>query len=265
MKKLHFYLIPIVFVLFFASCEETDSSPKALLNLILVDTPATWDSVFVEINGVDIEVLVEGRDTQSQTFFLEYKSGDKRIKVSDLVGGNALLLGRSELPIGQIISAKIILGENHTMFLDEKKYVLALSDPSKNEISLDTSIDIAQGTSYDILLDLDLEKSIVQVSESPRTYELDPTFILIDGAGTVDISGSLKPTALYPTVYLSNGEDTLTTHTDASGKYYFRVQTGSYKIYFDAKDELYLDTTFSSNLVVSEDTVLTPITFKKKP
>lgn len=265
MKKLHFYLIPIVSLLFFASCEDRDSSPKALLNLILVDSPATWDSVFVEINGVDIEVLVEGRDTQSQTLFLEYKSGDKRIKVSDLVGGNALLLGRKELPIGQIISAKIILGDNHSMFLNEKKYVLELSDPSKNEISLETAIDIVQGTSYDIILDLDLEKSIVQVSESPVTYELDPTFILIDGAGTVDISGTLKPTSLYPAVRLSNGEDTVTTHTDAAGKYYFRVQAGSYKIYFDAKDELYLDTTYSSNLVVSEDTVLTPITFKKKP
>lgn len=265
MKKLHFCLIPLISVLFLASCEDPDSSPRALLNVILVDSPAHWDSVFVEIEGVDIEVLAEGRDSQIQTFFFEYKSGDKRIRVSDLVGGNALLLGRSELPIGQITSAKILLGENHSMFLNEKKYVLALSDPSKNEISLETSIDIAQGISYDVLLDLDLEKSIIQVSESPLTYELEPTFSLVNGIGTVDISGYLKPTTLYPAIYLSNGEDTISTHTDASGKYYFRVQAGSYKIFFDAKDDLYQDTTFSEELVVSGDTVLSQITFKKKP
>ncbi|WP_425636692.1 DUF4382 domain-containing protein [Algoriphagus yeomjeoni] len=265
MKKPYFYLFPIACVFFFASCEDPDSSPRSLLNLILVDSPAKWDSVFVEIEGVDIEVLADGRDTQSQTFFFEYKSGDKRIKVSDLVGGNALLLGRNELPIGQIINAKIILGDNHSMFFKEKRYVLALSDPSKNEISLETSIDIEQGISYDVLLDLDLEKSIIQVSESPLTYEFDPTFTLVNGIGTVEISGSLKPTALYPAVYLSNDEGTISTHPDASGKYYFRVQAGSYKIFFDPKDELYQDTTFASNLIVSEDTLLIPITFKKKP
>ncbi|MEB2773962.1 DUF4382 domain-containing protein [Algoriphagus sp. D3-2-R+10] len=265
MKKLHFYLFPIICVLFFASCEDPDSSPRALLNLILVDSPAKWDSVFVEIEGVDIEVLAEGRETQSQTFFLEYKSGDKRIKISDLVGGNALLLGRSELPIGQVINATIILGDNHSMFLNEKKFVLELSDPSEDQISLSTSIDIEQGTSYDILLDLDLEKSIVQVSESPLTYELDPTFTLIKGADTGEISGVIKPVSLYPALILTGENESYTTHTDASGRYTFRVPAGSYELYIDAKDDLYEDYTLTINLVERMDTVLTEITLLKKP
>ncbi|MEP0712334.1 DUF4382 domain-containing protein [Algoriphagus sp.] len=265
MKKLHFYLFPLFAFVFLASCEDPDGSPKALLNLILVDSPAKWDSVLVEIEGVDIEVLTEGRDTQAQTFFLEYKSGDKKIKISDLVGGNALLLGRSELPIGQIISAKIILGNNHFMYFDEKEYLLTLAESSSNEVFLTTSLTIEAGFSYDIILDMDLEKSIVQASESPASYQLDPTFTLIKGAETVDISGTLKPLALYPAIFLSDGKDTLSTHTDASGKYYFRVPPGSYQIYFDAKDELYLDTAYIENLVVTEDSVLAPITFKKKP
>ena len=265
MKKRYFNLLPIACVLFFASCEDPDSSPRALLNLILVDSPAKWDSVFVEIKGVDIEVLAEGRETQSQTFFLEYKSGDKRIKVSDLVGEKSLLLGRSELPIGQIINAKIILGDDHSMFFKEKKYILPLSDPSQSEISLATTIDIERGISYDIILDLDLEKSIQEVTESPLAYELDPSFTLVPGAGIVDISGILKPVSLYPAIYLSNEKDTLSTHTDATGKYYFRVPVGSYKLYFDPKDEQYQDTTFSINILEREDSVLAPITFKKKP
>ncbi|MEB2783416.1 DUF4382 domain-containing protein [Algoriphagus persicinus] len=265
MKKHCFYLIPIVSMLLFSACEGSDSSPKALLNLILIDSPAKWDSVFVEIEGVDIEVLVQGRETQSQTFYLEYKSGDKRIKISDLVAGNALLLGRSELPIGQIINATIILGNDHSMFLKEKKFDLALSDPSENKISLATSIDIEQGTSYDILLDLDLEKSIVQVSESPLTYGLDPRFTLTKGAGTGKISGVIKPLTLYPALILTGEKDTFSTHTDASGKYNLRVPAGSYEIYFDAKDDLYLDTAFSVDVVERNDTLLIPVTLKKKP
>ena len=265
MKKLYFYLIPIITVLFLASCKDPDASPKALLNVLLVDSPANWDSVFVEVKGVDIEVLAKGRETQSQTFFLEYKSGDKRIKVSDLVGGNSLLLGRSELPIGQIISAKIILGNDHSMFFSQKEYVLKLSDQSQNEIILTTSLNIDRGYSYDIILDLDLEKSIQQFSESPLSYVLNPSFTLIKGAGTVDISGIIKPLDLYPAIYLSNAKDTFSTHTDISGKFNFRVQPGSYRIYFDAKDDRYEDTTYINELIVSEDSVLKQITFKKKP
>ena len=263
MKKLHFYLIPFISVLFLASCEDPDASPKALLNLILVDSPAKWDSVLVEIEGVDIEVLTDGRDTQTQTFFLEYKSGDKKIKISDLVGSNALLLGRSELPIGQIISAK---ASGVDQYLPSSYSGFSFAHLCNAELGfLNASLNVEQGYSYDIILDMDLEKSIVQVSESPLKYELDPTFTLIDGAGTVDISGVLKPLTLYPAIYLSNGVDTISTHTDDTGKYLFRVPAGSYKIFFDAKDELYLDTAYLQDLVVSEDSLLRPIIFKKRP
>lgn len=265
MKKLQFYLLPIICVLFFAACEDPDSSPKALLNVLLVDSPAKWDSVFVEIEGVDIEVLADGRENQNQIFFLEYKSGDKRIKVSDLVGGNALLLGRNELPIGQIINATIILGDEHSMFIDEKEYILKLIDPSDDQISLSTSIDIEQGISYDILLDMDLEKSIVQASESPLTYALDPTFKLVKGAGTIELSGILKPLTLFPAIFMISETDTFTTHTNTSGQYLFRVPMGKYGFYFDPKNELYQDTTFSLDLTADVDSVLKEITFKVKP
>lgn len=265
MKKIVFYLIPIVCTMLFSSCEESDSSPGALLNLILVDSPAKWDSVFVEIKGVDIEILREGREAQREVIFFEYKSGDKRIKVSELVAGNALLLGRKELPVGQVINATVILGEDHTMFLNEKKHILKLSDPSKGTISLPLDLEIEQGLSYDLILDMNLEKSIHQVSESPLNYTLDPFFSLQKAAEAIELSGSLYPTALYPAISISNGIDTLTTHTNTSGKFLLRVPTGNYTLYLDPKDERYQDTTFVLDMLPGQDSVLLPITFKKKP
>ena len=265
MKKLLLFLFPFICVLFLSSCEDPDSSPKALLNVLLVDSPASWDSVFVEIKGVDIEVLVEGREAQRQSFFLEYKSGDKRIKVSELVGGNVLLLGRNELPVGKIVNATVILGDAHSMFFDEKKYVLEFSESTENRINLSTDINIEQGYSYDILLDLDLEKSIVQASESPLTYELDPTFKLVQGAGTIELSGNLKPLALYPAIYLYNETDSFSTHINTSGNYLFRVPMGKYNVLMDPKNELYQDTTFNLDLTANLDSTLKNITFKLKP
>ncbi|SFU08045.1 protein of unknown function [Algoriphagus locisalis] len=265
MKKLHFYLILFVSILIFTSCEDPDSSPKSLVNLILVDSPAKWDSVFVEINGVDLEVLVDGRETQSQTFFLEYKSGNKRVKISDLVAGNALLLGRDELPLGQIIGVSILLGDDHSMFFNEREYVLELSEGSDNTIPLATSLDLEQGISYDLILDMDLEKSIIEASESPLTYELDPFFSIQRGAGTVEVRGSVDPASLFPAIYLSDGSDSISTHTDASGNYIFRVQPGNYRLYFDAKDELYLNQSLEIEVLADRDTVLSDVLFVRRP
>ncbi|WP_439488584.1 DUF4382 domain-containing protein [Algoriphagus sp.] len=266
MKKLRFYLLTCLFIVLFSACEDPDSSPKALLNVILVDSPAQWDSVFVEIEGVDIDVLVQGRETQAQTFYLEYKSGNKRIKVSELVGGTQLLLGRNELPIGLITSATIILGDNHSMFIGEKRYDLELSDPDDNRVSLPTSITLEQGISYDIILDIDLERSIVQTSETPLAYGLDPNFKLVEGKGLVELEGNLKPTSLYPAIYMWSATDTFSTHTNTSGNYIFKVPMDKYTLYFDPKNERYQDTTtLILDLTAVRDSVLEDITFKVKP
>lgn len=263
MKKLSFYFLPLLVLLGLNACKDADSSPKALVNVILVDSPAQWDSVFVEINGVDLEMIVEGRNNDFETFFLEYKSGNKRIKVSELVGGNALLLGRDELPIGKITKATVLLGENHTMFIGSKKYTLELASEADNEVELETSLDIAAGISYDLFLDIDLEKSIVLASET--TYELDPTFSLVREIGSIELSGILKPTTLYPAIYMFSDKDTFSTHINSSGRYLFRVPMDKYEVFMDAKNELYLDTAFNLDLTADKDSVLDEITLKLRP
>ncbi|UZD21581.1 DUF4382 domain-containing protein [Algoriphagus halophytocola] len=263
MKKLTFYLLPFLIVLGLSACRDSDSSPRALVNMILVDSPAQWDSVFVEINGVDVEMIVEGRESDFETFFLEYKSGNKRIKISELVGGNALLLGRDELPIGRITKTTVLLGENHTMFIGSKKYVLDLAPDAENEVELETSIDIESGVAYDLLLDMDLEKSIIQNAET--SYSLMPTFSLVPGIGSIELSGSLKPTTLYPAIFLRTENDTFSTHINTTGRYTFRVPMDQYEVYMDPKNEAYQDTTFTLDLSADMDSVLNEITFKPKP
>nr|WP_245405121.1 DUF4382 domain-containing protein [Algoriphagus sp. AGSA1] len=260
-----FYPLICLFIVLFSACEDPDSNPKALLNVLLVDSPAQWDSVFVEIEGVDIDVLVQGRETQAQTFYLEYKSGNKRIKVSELVGGTQLLLGRNELPIGQITNATIILGDNHSMFIGENRYDLELSGSDDNRVSLSTSITLEQGISYDIILDIDLERSIVQTSESPLTYGFDPSFKLVKGTGLVELNGNLKPTSLYPAIYMRSEKDTFSTHINSTGEYSFRVPKDNYVLYYNPKNERYQDTTFSLDLTAVRDSSLRDITFKVKP
>lgn len=266
MKKFFFYPILLILSFNLFSCEDKSETTGALLNIILVDTPAKWDSVFVEIDGVEVELLANGRESLStKTYFFEYKSGDKRIKISDLVGGNALLIGRDQLPLGTVTKITPKVGTENTMFYNGKKYFLTLKNPEGMDVPLITDLKMDQGTSYDLLLDMDLEKSIIEDNEDAKSYSLDPSFSVIKGADTGILEGLIQAKSLYPAVFLMNDTDTLSTHLSPAGKYYFRAPAGKYTVYIDPKDEAYQDTTFSADIETRIIKEVENITLKSKP
>lgn len=266
MKKLIFSFIAFATVmLLLGSCSKIDDSPKALVNLVLVDTPAKWDSVLVEIEGVDVEILLEGRETGSQTFYLEYKTGDKKIRVSDLVAGSALIIGRDELPIGKIIGLRVRMGTRHSLYQGNKAYSIPLKNPENPFVTLATELDLKASVSFDIILDMDLETSILQTSTSPLTFELDPFFTVIQGAGTGEVKGVISPAVLKPAIYLVQGMDSISTQVNTSGSYLFRVPKGTYSLYFDPKDPTYNSQRITNVQVDSASiTQLELVTFTKK-
>ncbi len=224
---------------FILSCNDSSSDQKALLNVILVDTPATWDSVFVTVQGVEVDVRVQGRETSLQTFFLEYKPGVKEIEVSALVGGAALLMARGELPIGSIEEVRMVLGNNHSLWEDDKQYAMPLEDSGMEIIPLAFDQDLQVGVAYDLLLDFDLERSINVLSQEPLSFSLSPKLTAIAGIGSGEIEGRISPSALQPAIYAIQGTDSLSTQTNTSSVFLFRIPEGTYTIYVDPKDDRY--------------------------
>ncbi len=220
-------------------CESADSNPKALLNVILIDAPAQWDSVFVQVEGVDVEIQLLGREAETQTFFLPYSLGDKVIELSALLAGEGLLMGRDELPIGKIVSATFRIGNSHSLFLKGDRYALPLANSGLTEIPLDLEMDLEQGIAYDLILDFDLEKSIRVLRESPLSLELDPKLTAFSGIGTGEIKGTISPTTLRPAIYAIISGDSVNTHINSSGSFSLRLLEGIYRIYIDPKDQRY--------------------------
>lgn len=266
MKKFIFSLISSVALLSgIVSCSPIDDSPKALVNLVLVDTPAKWDSVLVEIEGVEVELLQEGRETGSQMYYLEYKIGDKKIRVSDLVAGKALVIGRDELPVGKIIGLKVRMGTRHSLYEENKAYPMPLKNPSDSFVTMTTALDLKAGVAFDIILDMDLESSIVQTATSPLAFELDPVFTVIQAAGVGEVKGVISPASLKPAIYIVNGTDSISTQVNTSGSYLFRVPKGIYSVYFDPKDPTYNSQRITNVQVDSASTTqLELVTFTKK-
>lgn len=267
MNKTVFKLIFALSIVSLWSCKDFDTNPKGLINIILVDSPAQWDSVFVEILGVDVELITSGReDGTIETFFLPYAPGDKKIEVSSLVAGEALLLGRDELPSGKILNITMKLGDEFYLYLKEKRYNMPLVDPSLKEIPIPIEMDVEQAISYDIVLDFDLEKSIKVTNENPLSLQLDPVVIAYKGAGTGEITGVVTPTSLQPAIYAIQDGDSISTHSNNSGTYKFILPEGKYSFYFDPKNESYADTLINNvEIVAGETSTLNRVTLKLKP
>jgi len=260
--KTFFFLVGIG--LFSLACEGPDNSPKALVNVLLVDAPARWDSVVVEIQGVEIDFVQSGRQGEIQKIWMPYEPAKKTINLSVLVNGTALTVSRKEFPLGQITAITLKLGTSHALYQGDTRYPLTLpSDITDYSQSLKVNLDA--GISYDLVLDFDLEKSIRVTQTSPLKLAYTPTIQAYTSIGRSELNGTVFPTDIKPAIYAISGRDSVSTHTNSSGAFLFRLSPGLYTLYIDPKDNRFAtDTLFNVEVKTDQRTTLDRITLSRR-
>jgi hypothetical protein len=248
----------ILFILFLGfgfACTGPDESPKALINVFLIDAPAQWDSVVVELKGVELDLVPSGREGAPEKIFLPYELADKQIDLAQLVAGISLPVGRTEIKLGKITGATLRLGAPNTLYKGDKGYPLALPNGS-TDFYKEVQIDLQAGISYDLILDFDLEKSIRQTSSNPIAFSFNPTLRVYSDFGKGSLNGIVTPTSLSPSIYAIQGTDSISTHTNSSGSFSFRLDPGVYTLYIEPKNPQYQSKTIS-NLEVKKGEINT--------
>lgn len=264
MKRLNSILLIFGLTLSLGSCNDLNDSPKALVNVLLIDAPAVWDSVIVQIEGVELEFVPNGREGEIQKIFLPYEPADKQIDISQLVGGIALPVAREELELGVITGISLKLGSQNSLYLDENQFALELPG-GKTDYYQPVKIDLESGFSYDLILDFDLEKSIQVKQSSPLRLGFNPTISAYSGIGKGGLTGTVGPNELSPALFAIALSDSLSTHTDVSGKFLFRLAPGKYTLYLDPKDSRYRsDTLFNIEVKAGQMTTLDRILLNRK-
>lgn len=261
-----FFFISILCSCILGACTSSENRPEALLNIVLVDAPPSYDSVFVEILGVEVSINAVGRETESQSIFIPYDLGDKQIKVSDLVAGEVLLLGRGVLPPGRLIGMKMILGTRHFLWQDEDRFAIPIASDFSDEVPIPILFDLEAGLSYDVILDFDLEQSIQTIQSDPLTLALTPQVDAVLPGTFGEIQGRLGPTTIKPSILAVGSSGSSSTHTNSSGSFVMRLSPGTYDLYLDPKDDRYLtDTLRNVEVILGESLSLEPITFNLAP
>jgi hypothetical protein len=103
-------------------------------------------------------------------------------------------------------------------------------------LKLKINADLTEGIVYEVLIDFDAAKSILQTGNF--TYKLKPVIRTITSAGSGAIKGTIFPLESSPSVFAIIGSDTIaTTYAADDGQFLLRgLPEGNYIVSFNPKE-----------------------------
>jgi len=240
---------------FFSCTQGLEGSGKALVNIRLIDAPGDFDEAWIEILGVEILQNRDRGSNGSPSAFIAYQQPNQQVNISKLVGEGVLLIGRTEISVGDISQLSLILGEDHFLMKDGERRSLNLKSPDDAKVEMTVDYAMEESLSYDIYLDFELEKSIIGTSDSNQ-FLLSPRVRSFLRSETSEMGGRIRPAEARPVLFAIQGSDTVTTMTDAQGTFLLRgLKEGIHSLFINPR-EPYLDTMFMVETEIGKNTLI---------
>ncbi|GAB4300086.1 MAG: hypothetical protein Kow0098_27100 [Ignavibacteriaceae bacterium] len=248
-------------------CTESTTEPvtdenSGSIRIILVDSPASLDSLVVCVSRV--EVHKSGADT-TEAGWTVINDSLRYFDLLQLQNGASAVLGDTSLTEGKYTQIRLIVEDNSYVIESGMKYPLIIPSGSQSGIKLNHSFDIEAGKLYELYLDFDADKSVILTGSGD--YILQPVIRLVPVVISGTISGQVLPVESDPTITAFNSVDTITTFTDMNGFFtLMAVPEGIYDVsVLPADTSVYIDTTLTSIIVTAnQNTDLGIITLHSK-
>lgn len=184
MKKIKIILSFIVLGIIMTSCNNNDETASSYPYAVkMTDAPGPYQAVNVDLIGV--EVTGNG----GETVMLNVKKGIYNLL--DLTNGKSTLIATDTLQISKVAQIRLILGTNNTVVVDNTTYPLSTPSAEQSGLKLQVHQTLEQGIMYNVLLDFDANKSIVNTGNG--AYKLKPVVRTIETAISGNIKGKITP------------------------------------------------------------------------
>jgi hypothetical protein len=199
-------------------CKDSATDPvtgKAILRIYLTDAVAQYDAVnvtFTEVSAhIDSAWIVLSNQTQTVNL-LEWNNGQ------------TLLLGQAEVQAGTYTQIRLKI-QDASVVWNGQTYPMFVPSGAQTGLKLLTNFVIAAGSTYDVVLDFDAERSVVITGprNKPNGFILKPTVRAIALGLTGSISGAVTNPNNLPTAYAIANNDTITTSSVDATNGYFRL------------------------------------------
>ncbi|MEB2773963.1 DUF4382 domain-containing protein [Algoriphagus sp. D3-2-R+10] len=247
MKNIFSYLMVTSLAFFAMACSSDEDNPSggsARVNFYLVDAPASYDEVWIEVLAVRVKVDEYGidddmkDDDESSWIEIAYDKSQP-INLLDLTGGNSELLGTEDFPEGEIDQIRLILGEDNYVIKNGERYDMKTPSAQQSGLKIKVDEEIHGGMSYDLIIDFDAAKSIVEAGNSGQII-LKPVLRAYLDEVSSGIMGQVLPTEALPIqVTVQSEDETMNTFADENGNYKITgLDDGMYRLTF-TPNELY--------------------------
>ena len=204
-----------------SSCDESSlndpSGERAGLEIRLIDGPADYEAVLIEVVDVQIKLLDEAWQSLDNVKPDTYD-------LLELTAGVDALLGEATLPAGTLEEVRLILGDGNFLQIDGE--LVDLDTPSAQQSGLKVKIEetLEAGEDYTLVLDFDAGRSIVEAGNSGK-FNLKPvvraTLEVTDVPEGGAISGTLVPAEEFYLVLTPSVGDPITTYANEAGVFLF--------------------------------------------
>jgi hypothetical protein len=210
------------------SCTNDDGGGSGRLSVRLTDSPANYDEVLIDIQGIQIHVSDDNSESGWQSLDL-LRPGVYNLL--DFTNGIDSLLADTLLPVGTISQMRLILGDNNQVKVDGVYHDLDTPSAQQSGLKFNIHATIQDGIEYHLWIDFDAARSVV--AKGNGTYSLKPVISTFTEATSGAVKGVISPVAANPVVYaISAANDTISTYADEStGEFLIRgLDAGSYTI-----------------------------------
>jgi hypothetical protein len=126
-----------------------------------------------------------------------------------LRNGVSAVLGTSQLPAGSYSQIRLMIGSGSNVVVDGSALPLEIPSGIQTGLKLVHAFTIEEDKLYELTLDFDAERSVVNQGNS--SYRLQPTIRVISTVTSGTISGIVQPDTARAVIYAINGLDTVTT------------------------------------------------------
>jgi hypothetical protein len=212
MKNTNTLLSTILFIMVgftIHSCSKSDSSSTYPVNIRMTDEPGPYDKVLIDLRGVEIT----GSDNKAVT--LNVNPGIYNLL--DFSNGLDTLIAYGNLENPTVQQIRLLLGPNNSVVVKNISYPLSTPSAEQSGLKLQVHETLQAGVLYNILLDFDANKSIVETGNG--AYKLKPVIRTIQVATSGSIKGEIMPIGLSAYVTATSNGLSYSSNVNENGEF----------------------------------------------
>jgi hypothetical protein len=241
--------VMIFAVVAFTSCSKsTKTTSTGAIKVYLADTPAAYDSVNLVVSQVSVHMA----DQDTGSGWMIICDTTQHFDLLQLRNGAMALFADDQLDAGHYTQIRLKITDGCNVVVDGERHDLAIPSGYQSGVKINHQFWIEEDVTYELLLDFDAEKSIIQKGNGQ--YQMKPVIRAIALATSGSISGTTIPKDVEAFA-LTNPDTAAFVHSDTSG--YFKLiglAEGTYSVLIVPDNTSYADTTISDVEVIAGQT-----------